>query len=131
MLLYIRRSISLLLASLAALALFGSTASASTNASHRPVSNRDLQPIRVATAKYHNIATALGGAPLTLRLDTRPIQAPTPTAVDYVDVDTDAHTKTITLKGHVPFQDQKIAAGRIAAEKASTGYSVRNELVVK
>jgi hypothetical protein len=69
MLLYIRRSISLLLASLAALALFGSTASASTasastasastNASHRPVTNRDLQPIRVATAKYHNIATAL------------------------------------------------------------------------
>jgi len=64
MLLYIRRSISLLLASLAALALFGSTASASTasastNASQRPVTNRDLQPIRVATAKYHNIATAL------------------------------------------------------------------------
>ena len=69
MLLYIRRSISLLLASLAALALFGSTdsastasastASASTNAIHRPVTNRDLQPIRVATAKYHNIATAL------------------------------------------------------------------------
>jgi hypothetical protein len=59
MLLYVRRSISLLLASLAALALFGSTASASTNAGHRPVTNRDLQPIRVATAKYHNIATAL------------------------------------------------------------------------
>jgi len=48
-----------------------------------------------------------------------------------IDVDTDAHSKTITLKGHVPFEDQKIAAGRIAAEKASTGYAVRNELVVK
>ena len=59
MFLYIRRSISLLLASLAALAVVGSTASASANASHRPVTNRDLQPIRAATAQYHNIATAL------------------------------------------------------------------------
>ena len=48
-----------------------------------------------------------------------------------IDVDTDARTKTITLKGHVPFEDQRIAAGRIAADKASAGYSVRNELVVK
>jgi hypothetical protein len=54
-----RRSISLLLASLAALVLLGSTVSASANASHRPVTNRDLQAIRAATAKYHNIATAL------------------------------------------------------------------------
>ena len=54
-----RRSISLLLASLAALALLGSTVSASANAGHRPVTNRDLQTIRAATAQYHNIATAL------------------------------------------------------------------------
>ena len=54
-----RRSISLLLASLAALVLLGSTVSASANASHRAVTNRDLQAIRAATAKYHNIATAL------------------------------------------------------------------------
>ena len=53
-----RRSVILLLA-LAVLAVLGSPASASTHAGHRPVTNRDLQPIRAVTAKYHNIATAL------------------------------------------------------------------------
>ena len=55
----IRRSANLLLASLAALAVIVSSGTASANASHRPVTNRDLQPIRGATAKYHDIATAL------------------------------------------------------------------------
>jgi hypothetical protein len=48
-----------------------------------------------------------------------------------IDVDTDAHVKTITLKGHVPSAAQKTAAGRIAKEKASTGYTVHNELAVR
>jgi len=48
-----------------------------------------------------------------------------------IDVDADAHTKTIMLKGHVPSTGQKTAAGRIATEKASTGYVVRNELMVR
>ena len=47
-----------------------------------------------------------------------------------IDVDTSADTKTITLKGHVPSAAQKTAAERIAVEKASAGYTVRNELVV-
>jgi hypothetical protein len=47
-----------------------------------------------------------------------------------IDVDTDGATKTITLKGHVPSKAQKAAAERIAVEKASAGYTVRNELVV-
>jgi len=47
-----------------------------------------------------------------------------------IDVDTDGATKTITLKGHVPSAAQKAAAERIAVEKASAGYTVRNELVV-
>ena len=47
-----------------------------------------------------------------------------------INVDTDADTKTITLKGHVPSKAQKAAAERIAVEKASAGYTVRNELVV-
>ena len=53
-----RRSVSLLFA-VAVLTLLGSTAPASANTGHRPGTNRDLQPIRAATAKYHNIATAL------------------------------------------------------------------------
>jgi osmotically-inducible protein OsmY len=47
-----------------------------------------------------------------------------------IDVDTSAETKTITLKGHVPSAEQKTAAEKIAIEKASPGYTVRNELVV-
>ena len=48
-----------------------------------------------------------------------------------INVDTDAATKTIILKGHVPSAAQKTAAERIANAKASTGYAVRNELVIK
>jgi hypothetical protein len=48
-----------------------------------------------------------------------------------INVDTDAATKTIVLKGHVPSAAQKTAAERIAKAKASTGYTVRNDLVIK
>jgi hypothetical protein len=37
-----------------------------------------------------NIAAALGGEPIAIQLDGRPIQPPIPTAVPYVDVDTTA-----------------------------------------
>jgi osmotically-inducible protein OsmY len=47
----------------------------------------------------------------------------------HIDVDTDAKTKTVTLKGSVPTQDQKVTAGRIAKEKAP-GYTVVNHLSV-
>ena len=47
-----------------------------------------------------------------------------------INVDTDAATNVIALKGHVPSAVQKSAAGRIAASQASAGYKVSNELVV-
>ncbi|MCX6552659.1 MAG: BON domain-containing protein [Acidobacteria bacterium] len=47
----------------------------------------------------------------------------------HIDVDTDAETKTVTLKGSVPTTDQKEAAERVARDKAS-GYTVRNLLTV-
>jgi hypothetical protein len=47
-----------------------------------------------------------------------------------IDVDTDAATNVIALKGHVPSAAQKSAAGRIAAAQASVGYKVSNELSV-
>ena len=37
-----------------------------------------------------NIAASLGGAPITITMANRMITPPTPAAVDYVDVDTDA-----------------------------------------
>ena len=45
------------------------------------------EAIRTSTT---NIATALGGQPIVIRLDPRPITPPAPAAVDFVDVDTAA-----------------------------------------
>jgi hyperosmotically inducible protein len=47
----------------------------------------------------------------------------------HIDVDTDADTKTVTLKGTVPTAAQKAAAEKVAREKAE-GYKVRNQLTV-
>ena len=47
----------------------------------------------------------------------------------HIDVDTDAGTKTVTLKGTVPTAAQKAAAEQLAREKAE-GYGVRNLLTV-
>jgi osmotically-inducible protein OsmY len=47
----------------------------------------------------------------------------------HIDVDTDAGTKTVTLKGSVPTADQRAAAERVARDKAN-GYTVRNLLTV-
>jgi osmotically-inducible protein OsmY len=46
-----------------------------------------------------------------------------------INVDSDHVTKTVTLKGHVPSQEQKTLAGQIATAKA-TGYQVKNELTI-
>ena len=47
-----------------------------------------------------------------------------------IDVDTNADTKTVTLKGHVPTAAQKTAAERVAKEKAPE-YRVVNNLEVR
>ena len=47
----------------------------------------------------------------------------------HIDVDTDADTKTVTLKGTVPTAAQKAAAEKMARDKAE-GYEVRNLLTV-
>jgi len=47
----------------------------------------------------------------------------------HIDVDTDADTKTVTLKGTVPTAAQKAAAEKLAQDKAE-GYKVRNLLTV-
>ncbi len=45
------------------------------------------EAVRVSTT---NIAAALGGSPISIHLDPRPITPPSPAAVDFVDVDTAA-----------------------------------------
>ena len=47
-----------------------------------------------------------------------------------IDVDTNATTKTVTLRGHVPSASQKAAAERIAKEKAPD-YRVVNNIAVR
>ncbi|HZB42347.1 MAG TPA: hypothetical protein VE487_15345 [Ilumatobacter sp.] len=45
------------------------------------------EAVRTSTT---NIAAALGGSPISIRLDPRPITPPAPAAADFVDVDTAA-----------------------------------------
>jgi osmotically-inducible protein OsmY len=47
----------------------------------------------------------------------------------HIDVDTDAATKTVTLKGTVPTATQKAAAEKLARARAE-GYRIRNLLTV-
>ena len=47
----------------------------------------------------------------------------------HIDVDSDAGTRTVSLKGTVPTAAQKAAAERVARNKAE-GYAVRNLLTV-
>ena len=47
-----------------------------------------------------------------------------------IDVDTEAATRTVMLKGTVPSAAQKTTAERIAKSKVSKGYSVHNMLTV-
>jgi hypothetical protein len=74
-------------------------------------------------------ADAAGAAAQTAKVKAALVADSSVTAAG-IDVDTLADTKTIVLKGHVPTAAQKTTAARIAAEKASPGYTVRNELVV-
>ena len=46
-----------------------------------------------------------------------------------INVDTDTSTRTVTLKGHVPSEEQKAIAEQIASQHSS-GYHVRNELTI-
>jgi hyperosmotically inducible periplasmic protein len=46
-----------------------------------------------------------------------------------IDVDTDGTTRTVTLRGRVPSDDQRAIAEQIAIERSS-GYRVRNELTI-
>jgi osmotically-inducible protein OsmY len=47
-----------------------------------------------------------------------------------INVDTEASTKTVVLKGSVPSADQKSTAEQIAREQAK-GYKIVNQLAVK
>lgn len=64
-------------------------------------------------ASTSNIAAALGGEPIVIQVDARPITPPAPQTVDYVDVDTAA------LEVLVPVVDRHFAALRTALSSNS------------
>ncbi len=74
------------------------------------------------------VAPAVDAAKQTLDVKTA-LMADAAIDASKIDVDTDAATKTVTLKGSVPNAGQKASAERIAHAKAG-GYKVNNQLVV-
>ena len=57
------------------------------------------------------------------------LMADTTIDASHINVDADADTKTVTLRGSVPTQQQKVAAHQIAESKAA-GYTVVNHITV-
>jgi osmotically-inducible protein OsmY len=87
---------------------------------------------RVATETKdatRSVGATLDAAAQTMQIKTALIDADNLDA-GAIDVDTNANTKTVTLKGHVSTAAQKAAAERIAKEKAPE-YRVVNMLEVR
>lgn len=76
----------------------------------------------------NDAAPAVAAAKQTLDVKTA-LMADSSIDATKIDVDTDAGTKTVTLKGTVATAAQKATAERIAKSKAE-GYTVRNNLTV-
>jgi hyperosmotically inducible periplasmic protein len=76
-----------------------------------------------------SVGATLDAAAQTMQIKTALIDADNLDA-NNIDVDTNADTKTVTLKGHVQNASQKAAAERIAKEKAPD-YRIVNNLVVR
>jgi hyperosmotically inducible periplasmic protein len=72
---------------------------------------------------------AVGGALQTGEVKTA-IMADKRVDASDINVDTNEEKKTITLKGTVKADSEKVIAAEIAAAKA-TGYSIVNELTIK
>jgi predicted small secreted protein len=88
--------------------------------------DRAAQETKDAT---RSVGATLDAAAQTMQIKTALIDADNLDAND-IDVDTNASTKTVTLKGHVPTAAQKAAAERIAKEKAPD-YTVSNMIEVR
>jgi osmotically-inducible protein OsmY len=95
------------------------------NAAER-AGDRVGQETRDAT---RSVGGTLDAAAQTMQIKTALIDADNLDAAN-IDVDTNATTKTVTLRGHVGSASQKAAAERIAKEKAPD-YKVVNSLSVK
>jgi len=103
----------------------GNAAERTGNAAER-TGDRVAQGTKDAT---RSVGATLDAAAQTMQIKTALIDADNLDASD-IDVDTNASTKTVTLRGRVATASQKAAAERIAKQKAPD-YRVVNSLVVK
>jgi osmotically-inducible protein OsmY len=76
-----------------------------------------------------SVGATLDAAAQTMKIKTALIDADDLDAGD-IDVDTNADTKTVTLKGHVPTAAQKASAERLAKANAPE-YRIVNNLEVR
>ena len=74
------------------------------------------------------VASDVGAGKQTVDIKAA-LMAATGIDASHIDVDTDANTKTVTLKGTVPTASQRTAAEELARDKAR-GYRIRNLLTV-
>lgn len=72
---------------------------------------------------------AVGGALETGQIKSA-LMADTRVDASDINVDTDEGKKTVTLKGSVKTQTEKVIAGEIAATKAA-GYTIVNDLTIR
>lgn len=110
------------LAFVGALGLVGACNERRPEAADRPAAEaaRDARP---DTGDRASASTETADVKLALSMDK------TVDAGD-INVDTNAATKVVTLKGSVPSAEQRARAEAIAAREA-TGFKVDNQLVVK
>jgi osmotically-inducible protein OsmY len=104
---------------------------AAASAAHDAVHNTEKAVDAVKASRAVNDAADAAAAAVQTAQVKAALVADSSVEARGIDVDTDAHSKTITLKGQVPSEAQKTAAGRIAKAAASTGYGVVNDLTVR
>jgi hypothetical protein len=108
---------------LGALGLVGACNEKRPEAADRPPAAEAAPDPRPDTGDRASAATETADVKLALSMDK------TVDASD-INVDTDAATKTVTLKGSVPSAEQRKQAEAIAQREAE-GFKVDNQLVVK
>ncbi|MEQ1690611.1 MAG: BON domain-containing protein [Gemmatimonas sp.] len=112
---------------LGALAIFALTAACGNTADG---AKKDAENAAEKTAEAASTTgSAVGGALETGQVKSA-IMADTRVDAGDINVDTDEDKKTVTLKGTVKTDAERVLAGEIAIAKA-VGYSVKNDLTVK
>ena len=85
--------------------------------------------VRLRDIAANKTGNAIEGGAKTIDVKAA-LMANTSVDADDINVDTNEAAKTVTLRGSVTTEAQKTSAEAIAKQNA-TGYTVKNELVIK